>query len=411
MGPIQTIDELLDLLRRRGLMIAALTILGAAISVALALARPQVYETAAVIQVQAPVVGGQEAEANSQIARVLQTTEQQLTTRENMLAMIERHGLFANAAGNDEEKIYALRTSVTFQSIAAATQQVFGQSTSVSALLITVRLGDAENAARVANDFAQNVLDMSIASQTSRARDTLTFFQSEEDRIARQISALEDEIERYRNANPVSDAGDTANDRSAIETDIRAITQEILATQAELSALRQKERLRETDRRRIIELEALETVQTSQRAALEKQRDAIDARVAQTPEIERQLGAYDRQMEQLQTLLDTNASRKAEAEIALRLEQENHASRFSLLERAIVPDSPAGGGRKKIAMAGTLASMIAALGLALLLDMMNPVIRTASQMNRELGIRPVITLPQLDLRPASRGRRGKPPAE
>lgn len=404
MGPIQTIDEFFNLLRRRGLMIAAIVLAGIALALAFALSRPQIYETAAVIQVQAPVVGGQEAETNSQIARVLQTTEQQLTTRENMLAMIERHGLFSEGAENDEQKIYALRTSVTFQSIAAATQQVFGQSTSVSALLITVQMGDPDQAARVANDFAQNVLDMSIASQTSRAKDTLTFFQTEEDRVTQQINALEDEVEAYRQANPTAVESDTSTDRSAIETDIRAITQEILATQAELAALRAKERLRETDRRRIIDLEAQETVQTSQRAALESQRDALDARVARAPEIERQLGAYDRQLEQLQSKLDSNTSRKAEAEIALRLEQENHASRFSLLERAIVPDSPMGGGRKKIVVAGAMASLIAAFGLALLLDMMNPVIRTAAQMNRELGIRPVITIPELDLRAASRRR-------
>lgn len=405
MGPIQTVEEFFNLLRRRGVMIALIALSGIALALAFALSRPQIYETAAVIQVQAPVVGGQEAETNSQIARVLQTTEQQLTTRENMLAMIERHGLFSEGEGNDEQKIYALRTSVTFQSIAAATQQVFGQSTSVSALLITVQMGDPQQAARVANDFAQSVLDMSIASQTSRAKDTLTFFQTEEDRITQEINALEDEIEAYRHANPTAIEGDTSTDRSAIETDIRAITQEILATQAELASLRAKERLRETDRRRIIELEALATVQASQRAALETQRDELDARVARAPEIERQLGAYGRQVEQLQSKLDSNTSRKAEAEIALRLEQENHASRFSLLERAIVPDSPMGGGRKKLVVAGAMASLIAAFGLALLLDMMNPVIRTASQMNRELGIRPVITIPELDLRPTGRRRK------
>lgn len=404
MGPIQTVEELFNLLRRRGLMIAAIALTGIALSLLYALSRPQIYETAAVIQVQAPVVGGQEAETNSQIARVLQTTEQQLTTRENMLAMIERHGLYQDGDDNEEQKIYALRTSVTFQSIAAATQQVFGQSTSVSALLINVQMGDAEQAARVANDFAQNVLDMSIASQTLRAKDTLAFFQTEESRITKEITTLEDEIEDYRNANPVSVESDVSNDRSAIETDIRAISQDILANQAELTSLRQKERQRETDRRRIMELEAQETVLTSQRAALEKQRDALDARVARAPEIERQLGAYARQLEQLQSKLDTNTTRKAEAEIALRLEQENHASRFSLLERAIVPDAPMGGGRKKIVVAGAMASLIAAFGLALLLDLMNPVIRTASQMNRELGIRPVITIPELDLRAAGRKR-------
>ncbi len=398
MGPIQTIEDLINLLRRRGVMMALIITLAASATLAHVLMRPEVYEAIAVIQVQSPSVGGEESQSSNQIARLLQTTEQQLTTRESLLEMIERHNLFSDTEGmNDDNKIYAMRTAVTFQSIATASQQAFGTPTSVSALTITVRLDEAEQAARVANDFAQNVLDRSIASQASRARDAATFFQTEEERISRQISALEDEIERFKAANPVVDEGTIAGERATIDAEIRAVNQEILAAQAELASLREKERLRETDRRRIIDLEARETVLKSQRAALEGQRQSLVDRVARTPEIERQLGAYARNLEQLQSQFQSVSERKVDAETTLRLEQENHADRFSLLERAVVPEYPVGGGRKKLLFAGTMAGIIAAFGLALLLETMNPVIRTSGQMYRQLGIRPVITLPELDL--------------
>lgn len=398
MGPIQTVEDLINLLRRRGVMMALIITLAASATLAHVLMRPEVYEAIAVIQVQSPSVGGEESQFSNQIARLLQTTEQQLTTRESLLEMIERHNLFSDTEGmNDDNKIYAMRTAVTFQSIATASQQAFGTPTSVSALTITVRLDEAEQAARVANDFAQNVLDRSIASQASRARDAATFFQTEEERISRQISALEDEIERFKAANPVVDEGTIAGERATIDAEIRAVNQEILAAQAELASLREKERLRETDRRRIIDLEARETVLKSQRAALEGQRQSLVDRVARTPEIERQLGAYARNLEQLQSQFQSVSERKVDAETTLRLEQENHADRFSLLERAVVPEYPVGGGRKKLLFAGTMAGIIAAFGLALLLETMNPVIRTSGQMYRQLGIRPVITLPELDL--------------
>ena len=398
MGPIQTVEDLINLLRRRGVMMALIITLAASATLAHVLMRPEVYEAIAVIQVQSPSVGGEESQSSNQIARLLQTTEQQLTTRESLLEMIERHNLFSDTEGmNDDNKIYAMRTAVTFQSIATASQQAFGTPTSVSALTITVRLDEAEQAARVANDFAQNVLDRSIASQASRARDAATFFQTEEERISRQISALEDEIERFKAANPVVDEGTIAGERATIDAEIRAVNQEILAAQAELASLREKERLRETDRRRIIDLEARETVLKSQRAALEGQRQSLVDRVARTPEIERQLGAYARNLEQLQSQFQSISERKVDAETTLRLEQENHADRFSLLERAVVPEYPVGGGRKKLLFAGTMAGIIAAFGLALLLETMNPVIRTSGQMYRQLGIRPVITLPELDL--------------
>ncbi|MFZ0097397.1 MAG: Wzz/FepE/Etk N-terminal domain-containing protein [Gemmobacter sp.] len=397
MGPIQTIEDLINLLRRRGVMMALIITLAASATLAHVLMRPEVYEAIAVIQVQSPSVG-EESQTSNEIARLLQTTEQQLTTRESLLEMIERHDLFSDTEGmNDDNKIYAMRTAVTFQSIATASQQAFGTPTSVSALTITVRLGDAEQAARVANDFAQNVLDRSIASQASRARDAATFFQTEEERISRQISALDDEIERFKAANPVVDETTIAGERATIDAEIRAVSQEILAAQAELASLREKDRLRETDRRRIIDLEARETVLKTQRAALEGQRENLVDRVARTPEIERQLGAYARNLEQLQSQFQSVSERKVDAETTLRLEQENHANRFSMLERAVVPEYPVGGGRKKLLFAGTMGGIIAAFGLALLLEMMNPVIRTSGQMYRQVGIRPVITLPELDL--------------
>lgn len=399
MGPIQSFDEFLNLLFRRWPLIALVLAVGTLLSVLIALSKPQVYESVAVIQVETPVIGATES-ATSEIARLLQTIEQRLTTRDALLAVMDRHGLFADAPGLSlEQKLFALRSAISFQSIASASAQTYGQPTSVSALLITARLGNAEQAARVANDFAQGVLDMSVAQQASRARDSLNFFSAEETRLAAQIAALEAEIAAYKNANVGALTLGTASDRAALETDLRRVSQQVLAVQAERAALQAKERLRETDRRRIEDLTVQEGVLAQQLQGLEAQRDALLAQEAQSPEVERQLGAYDRQLQQMQSQYEAATARKSEAEISLRLEEENHSEHFTLLERAIVPEYPAGGGRKKIAIAGVLASLFAALQIAFLLDVLHPVLRSAAQMQRELDIRPVISIPDLGLAP------------
>lgn len=400
MGPIQTFDEFLNLVIRRRLLIAALVLLGTILALMFALSRSQYYETAAVIQVQTPVIAGQEQQTRSQTAANLQAIEQRLTTRENLLAMIDRHGLFAQAPGmTAEQKVFALREAVTFQSVAGAGEQTFGSAASVSALLITTRLDTADHAARVANDFAQSVLDMSVARQNDRARETLGFFQAEEARVSQQIAVLEAELAAYKNANIAAVGGGSSDERSAIDTDLRRVAQGLLAIEAEQAALQAKQRLRETDRRRIDDLAAQKSVLERQKAGLEQQRAALDARAAQSPEVERTLSAYDRQLEQLQTQFEAVTARKAEAETALRLEQENHAEHFTLLERAITPAYASGGGRKKIVIAGAVASLVGAIAAAFLLDLMNPVLRSAAQMQREVDIRPVIVLPDLGLRP------------
>ncbi len=404
MGPIQSFDEFLGLLNRRRLMIAAIVLFGAIISVMIGASRTKTYETAAVIQVEMPVISGTAPGMVPQSASLLQGIEQRLTTRENLAAMIDRHGLFADLPGLTlDQKIFALRSAVQFQSVASAAPASFGVPNAVSALIISTRFPDGDQAARVANDFAQGILDMSVAQQASRARDTVAFFVEEEARISQEIVALEAELVAYKNDNPVARSSGTADERVTIETEIRSLMQNILAVRGEKAALQAKDRLRETDRRRIEDLTAQEAVLQSQQEALQAQRDTLDAQGAQAPEVERTLSAYDRRLQQLQSQYELITARKAEAETALRLEQEQHAERFTLLERAIVPEYPTSGGGKKIAVAGTLASLVLALAIAFALDLMHPVLRSAAQMQRELDIRPVITIPDLAL--------AHPPAE
>ena len=79
-----------------------------------------------------------------------------------------------------------------------------------------------------------------------------------------------------------------------------------------------------------------------------------------------------------------------------------------MLESAPLPDYPYTTARKQIVVLGAFASFLAGLVAAFLLDWRRPVIRTAAQMEREIGLRPVITIPEIDTRPA-RSRRDRDP--
>ena len=95
MGPIQTLDEFLNLLFRRALLIAVVTLVGTVLATMFALSRPQMYEAVAVIQVQTPIIEGQDStQSRSDTAANIQAVQQRLTTRENLLAMADRHALF-----------------------------------------------------------------------------------------------------------------------------------------------------------------------------------------------------------------------------------------------------------------------------------------------------------------------------
>jgi len=128
----------------------------------------------------------------------------------------------------------------------------------------------------------------------------------------------------------------------------------------------------------------------------------VRSAMSRTPDIERELGAFDRRLQQLQDQYGVITRRLAEADTSQRLEERNQLERFTLLERATVPQQATGGSGKKLMALGVGVSLVVAFGLALLLEMMNPVLRTGNQMLRQLDLIPVILIPDLPLAAAHR---------
>ena len=87
------------------------------------------------------------------------------------------------------------------------------------------------------------------------------------------------------------------------------------------------------------------------------------------------------------------------------LETQDQAERFEVLETAIVPEFSISASRKKVALAGAFVSGLLALGLAYAVELMNPAIRTAAQLERQLGVQAVIVIPLLTNRQQARNRR------
>jgi len=402
MGQIQSLEELLSMLYRRRLLIAGVLCIGVVLSLMAGLSQPKTYESIAVIQVETPVVADAgAASAGGQSAMQLQAIEQRLTTRESLIALIDRHKLFADVPGlSVDQKVDLMRASISFQSVASVAQQGFGAPASLSALIITARMGNGDQAARVANDLAQSVLDASLAGQSERARETLQFFLEEEKRLGLEIAGLESDLATYKNENATALPGtsDTRGEELiALEGDLRELDQALVAAQGQRAVIANKGTQREVDRRTLEDLDAQIGVLTSQKAALDAQRAGLTASMAKTPEIERELNSYDRRLQQLHGQYDVVTAKLAEAQTNLRLDERQHSEHFSLLERAMVPEFATSGGGKKIAALGGVASLLLALGLAFAVDQINPVLRTSKQMERQLDLRPVIAIPDLNL--------------
>lgn len=394
MGPIQSLEDLIGMILRRRWLITLVIVLGTGLAAWYAKTRPDVYESAAVLQVQMPIVAeGAATSAADGALQTLQTIEQRLTTRDMLLALIARHNLFADSpAMSAEDKVTAMRASVRFESVSNAT------GGGLSAIIIAAQSASAEKAARVANDLAQSVLDMGAEGKQAVADASSTFFKEEEARIWQEITALEARIAAYREENRAALPGAREarqDELTLLATNIRELNQELAAVSAQEAAIRAQPTQRATDRRQLEGITQRIAVLSAQLDPLVARKATLDASLGDVAEVDRVLSAYERQLGQLQGQYSVVSTRLAEAETTQRLSNRQQTERFSLLEPAIQPDYPVGSGGKKIAIAGAIGSAVMAVILAFMLDLLRPAIRTSQQMERELNLRPIVAIPDL----------------
>lgn len=400
MGHIQSIDEFIGLLIRRRLLIGAVAVFGMVMTLLYVMSKPDVFESAAVIQVQSPIVTDPTSgvQMPSQSAQRLQAIEQRLTTRENMLAVIERHGLYEGLPLSDDEKVHLLRISLRFQTVASAASPQFGAPPQVSALIIFAQAETRAKAARVANDFAQSILDAGAEVQTGRARESVEFFTRQQSDLRDQLTRMEADFAAFKVQNAAALPAQRAlreQELVGLETDLRALEQALVAARNERDAIAARQSQRITDRRQIEALDDQIATLDAQRAALEATRNEIRALLVQAPEVDSRIAAFERSLDQLQDQFEVTTRRLAEARTAMDVEQRQQGESFTLLERAIEPDYPISGGRRKLAVAGAMASVMLGVGLAFLLDLLHPVLRTRAQVERELDLVPIVAIPPI----------------
>lgn len=407
MGPIYSFGDFLDMVQRRLFTIFWVFVLGCLLSLWFAASQQHEYETAEVLQITQPKIAGELAKSTVEgsSARRMQLIEQRLMARGTVLEIIEKFSLYADQGTLTQlQKVALLRESVRITGVAAA-REGFADDGTISVLTITARMPTAEQAQQVAREFGRRTIELSVASRIGQARETLSFFAEKEAALADQLAALEDEIAAYRVENEVTLPG-TIEFRRA---EIAAMNEGLLEIARERIEIRraadqaQASERPATARRMLDDSEQQLATLDAQQQLLTQRKAELEAALQTTPEVERQLGAYDRRLEQLQSELAQMTARRNEAEVGFRLETSRQAERLTVIEPAPLPDYPVTGARKIKALMGAAASVFAALLAAFLQELRHPVLRTAAQMQRETGLAPVVSIPVMDTRPPRRG--------
>ena len=387
MAQIDSVGQALRALRRRAGLVAAIVVLGTGLSLWTAMSRERVYEAFASVQIETPQIaitpGGGTA---NPIETRIRLIEQKLLSRETLLELVNTYDLFPADTGlSDAMRADMLRDSVQIQRLVDPTQS-WRTDLQPTGLVISVKAGEAQQAADLANAMLELVMREGRDRATRRADSTLSFFETEEARVRAEIADVEAQIALLKSdrAGALPEAAAARNDRLAMLREAQlSLEQQVISFETN------RDRLRDEEARR-------------QSALLEQQGLLIADRIAEVqalidaaPEVERELSMLERSRARLQDEYTAVTTRRADAAMSQVLENSAQSERFEVLEAALVPEHPISTSRRELAMSGALMSVLIALGAALGLEWISPYLRTSAQVERTLGIRPVIVIPDL----------------
>jgi uncharacterized protein involved in exopolysaccharide biosynthesis len=132
-----------------------------------------------------------------------------------------------------------------------------------------------------------------------------------------------------------------------------------------------------------------------QRVVDEARKAALDTSIVKTPEVEMALNVLYRRHSELQVQYEQLVLKQAMAETGEKLETGGQAERFEIIEQAQVPQAPVAPRRTLIAAGGIFGSFALGIALVVLAEMMNNAIRTPRDLERQLDLRPVVTIPYI----------------
>ena len=393
MNQMGSFSDMKTVLMRRLPLIVFVAAMGCALSVWFALQQPKVYQAIAVVQIEdAKIIDTRTGRTDA--AQRLQLMEQRMMARDNVIEIIEDYALFAEEESM-AQKVGLFRESARITQISSAAEP-WMPNNNPTGLTIMVSMGDAQQAADVANELLARIVEAGRSRAAEQTEQTLAFFAGEEARLIRDIEQREAALAEFKSINADSLPTALTSQRSRL----------VSLRQTELEIERDIVELQTNTRRQRQGVIEAQVAQLEEQQGLVQQRiTEVEAAIRAAPEVEQQLNALERELTQLQDQLTVVTTRKVEAETERTLQQQQQTERFEVLETALVPEYPVSRSRKKTAIMGGVASVIAAVGLAMLLEMINPVIRNSTQIERALGVQTIISVPTIHTRRERRLRR------
>lgn len=187
----------LSIFLRRSPYFVIVAALFASVGISLAVVLPPEYEARAVLLVEAEQIPENLAASTVRVqaGESLRIIEQRLTSRQVMLDIANRLGLFPPDENGERPSATGIVNDMRGRT-------TFSSSTRGGATILTIsfRAKNAVQSAEVANEFVTRVLQENVELRTAQAGDTLEFFTQEVERLGRELDAKSVELINFQNA-------------------------------------------------------------------------------------------------------------------------------------------------------------------------------------------------------------------
>jgi uncharacterized protein involved in exopolysaccharide biosynthesis len=171
--------------------------------------------------------------------------------------------------------------------------------------------------------------------------------------------------------------------------DVKALLSRIVALEAAASASAADARAEPNEprvdpvaaaaQRRLQEARKEVEVLRARLADVDRRIGAFQARVEAAPRREQEMLSLTRDYQKMSENYTQLLSRKLDAETAARLEQRSKGQQFRMIDPAYLPVQPSFPDRQLFAIAGALAGLMLGIGLAVVVDYLDPTLKEADE--------------------------------
>jgi polysaccharide biosynthesis transport protein len=209
MGPAQGMDlreKLRGYWRRRGTFVIVAGIL-AALTLTVALVLPPTYLAGATILIEQQEIPQElvRSAVTSFADQRVQVISQRVMTTQNLLALIERYGLYPDIRLTKPREVLlqAMRQDISMKMISAdVIDPRSGRPTQATiAFNVSYKSHSSELALKVANDLTSLYLNENLTSRTQMAEQTSSFFAQEAERLQKRILELDKQLSDFKQKN------------------------------------------------------------------------------------------------------------------------------------------------------------------------------------------------------------------